>query len=432
MKKYVVTLASIAILTFVAIGCDRSVNPSGETDPSISQEIKELESAARQIVTPIVPSPLLTVDFNAEAVTIWPYTGNDFTGEGHDPINLIFVGKADPRNIRAALLSLDGDRSDYGMPPVPPFNSRWDDAVGDIQTGYGGSEGWTAGCIQLECGDHLQTRFHLRLFNIGEWTVANCHFELLIPGTSEHQVLSWEVAEQLVMVDFLRSGLLDPDMPMYTTDEINTAPGWRTIPTYVYNELPVELRQLIGGPLGDVVTEVPIGTNGCATILNLAGEVDWVPEVRTQDFYINFGQVVPKPFCGSGPSDYVYVEGPVHLYQTTELTENGKYLTNFNAVGELSVTPVNPLTGEPVAETMRAHVLETHRSQYSDYRYSAASMQYQKLLPNSDENAGRLFTCLKADSRDRYFYYANIRCNSSIDELAAKPAVDLLSVPIEE
>ena len=37
-------------------------------------------------------------------------------------------------------------------------------------------------------------RFHVRLFRQGEDTLGNAHFEFLIPGTAEHEVLSWDLA----------------------------------------------------------------------------------------------------------------------------------------------------------------------------------------------------------------------------------------------
>ena len=91
-------------------------------------------------------------------------------------------------------------------------------------------------------------RVHLRLFrteppvwNGGGWTIGAAHFEIRIPGIADHQVLSWELAQQVVMVDFLRSGLLDPGLPMIPTGPINDAPSFRTIPAMIYNLLPPEL-----------------------------------------------------------------------------------------------------------------------------------------------------------------------------------------------
>ena len=336
------------------------------------------------------PGPLATVQAGGATLNLWPYTGTNFSGEPQDPINLIFFGKADPRDIRAALLSLDGDRTALGIPAVPPFNATWDDAIGDVQTGYGESEGWTGGAIQLACGDYGPLRFHLRLFRLGEWTVGNAHFELLIPGTTDHQVLSWEVAEQLVIVDFLRSGLLDPGLPVLSSGPINQ-PNFRAIPAQIYNLLPLEVRNLIGGPAGQVDSDVPIGSDGVATVLNLASGVEWKAEERTQHMTISFDQTVPKPFCSSGPYDYVYVSGDVSLQQTTILNSAGTFELTFRAEGSLNVQPVNPLTGEPIGEPMTAHVREHHSAQLGDYHANAASWVFQQLSPVTDPAAGSIF-----------------------------------------
>lgn len=68
-----------------------------------------------------------------------------------------------------------------------------------MQTAYDARAGWVGSAIQLQCGDYGPIRFHLRLFEAGDYTLANVHFELLIPNTTEHQVLSVELAEQLVV-----------------------------------------------------------------------------------------------------------------------------------------------------------------------------------------------------------------------------------------
>ena len=135
--------------------------------------------------------------------------------------------------------------------------------------------------IQLQCGDYGPIRFHLRLFEAGQYTLANVHFELLIPNTTEHQVLSWELAEQLVVADFARSGLLSA--PPSLTAGINPAP-WREIPAQIYNGVPVPLRAAIRGPLGNVSAPVPIGSDGRATILQTRREVGASAMVDRQEF----------------------------------------------------------------------------------------------------------------------------------------------------
>ena len=422
MKNTGFVIVVAALMTLLYVGCEHAVEPveNIENTGTYDEELRALEAAVWAAPNDVPPSPLVMVNVGDDVLQFWPFTGTNFSGEPQDPVNLIFFGEADPRDIRAALLSLDGDRSAFGLPPVPPFNAIWDDAIGDVQTGYGEPDGWTGGCVQVACGDYEEVRFHMRLFKIGSWTVANAHFEVLIPGTTDHQVLSWELAEQFLVVDFLRSGLLDPNVPLIPTDQINPSP-FGTIPAVIYNGLPVEIRQLIEGPLEDVNQDVPIKTNGHAVILNLADKAARQAEVRNQDLVINYDQVVPKPFCSSGPTDYVYVQGPVYLTQTTRLTPKGTFQMGFHARGELAVTPVNPLTGEPVGETLTALVLERHASTMTDQTSSASSMQFQKLLPYSAPGAGWLFTRLRVNSPGRNGYQAIIQCAS--DPLAVEGVI---------
>ena len=88
------------------------------------------------------------------SLSIYPYTLVNFSSdpaERFDPVNLIFTGRADPREIRADLLALDGNRP--GLPPAPFFTCVWRDAIGDMQTGYSNEGGWVGSVIQLRCGE---------------------------------------------------------------------------------------------------------------------------------------------------------------------------------------------------------------------------------------------------------------------------------------
>jgi hypothetical protein len=351
----------------------------------------------------------VTVAVGANSLEFWPYTGIDYSGNPQDPINLIFFGEADPRDIRAALLSLDGDRSVLGLPPIPPFNCVWDDGIGGTQTGYAEPNGWAGSVIQLECGNHVEARFHLRLFQVGDWTLGGAHFEVLIPGTTEHQVVSWEVAEQFVVGDFMRSGLLDPATDIIPAFGINESP-WKAIPAIIYNGLPVELKAMIEGPLDSVTVDVPIKNDGHAMILNLQATAPRQAEVRIQDFIIQYGQTVPKPFCSAGPQDYIYVAGPVNMHQISELTADGAYTVQFRAQGTLSVTPINPFTGEPLAEPFTAYVRERHSGHMNNSVASASMLMFQKLTPASAPGAGQLFSLLLWHSNGFDGYIDEIKC----------------------
>ncbi|MGQ0703439.1 MAG: hypothetical protein ACT4PM_09950 [Gemmatimonadales bacterium] len=250
------------------------------------------------------PATLTEINLGTGTARIWSYLSDNLVTP-QDPVNLVFTGKADPRAIRNALLGLDGDRS-AAFPPVFPFTCTWSDAIGGLMEGFDESTGWSGGAVQLQCGTYGPIRFHLRLFKMGSFTVGNGHFELVIPGTTDHQVLSWELAEQLVAFDLGRSGLLGAAPG--STGAINASPFYRMIPAVIYNGMPVELRALIGGPLGNVANDVGIATDGAATVLALAAEALPAAASSQQEFVIEYDQVIPKPFC-NGPADYLYVSG---------------------------------------------------------------------------------------------------------------------------
>jgi hypothetical protein len=304
---------------------------------------------------PAAPTGLTQLTFGGATLRAWPYTGATLDGTPQDPINLVFVGRATPIEIRAALVSLDGDRTGAGFPPVAPFDGVWSEANGDVQAAYAGSEGWTANVIQLQLGGYGPLRVHLRLFGTGQawggsgaWTLGSAHFEVVIPGTADHQVLNWELAEQVVAADLVRSGLLDPLNSTALTGVISDAPGFREIPAVIYNGLPPELRALIDGPTEDVTDPVPIGTDGQATILNLKDAAPIVPGAFTETLSMQYDQMVPRPFCSTGAYDYVYVSGPIEFRKTTIVEPDGRYRYESSYWGQITVTPFDVTVDPPV------------------------------------------------------------------------------------
>ncbi|MDH4158427.1 MAG: hypothetical protein OEW00_14245 [candidate division Zixibacteria bacterium] len=422
MRRIAPVTTVAALFSLVAIGCENLDRPFGSCADVDSQDaetlgVRGLERVAGQYQP--APPGLVTVEFGGNTLECWPFTGESFSGEGSDPINLIFVGKADPRQIRSALMSLDGDRTGVGFPAEFPFNCVWRDAIGNVQAVYGEPDGWVGSAIQLECGDHNSVRFHLRLFRVGQWTVGSCHFELLIPGTTDHQVLSWELAEKLVCGDFLRSGLLDFSAPYAPTGQINPSP-FRTIPAMIYNGVPVLLRKAIEGPEEDVSEDVPIKNDGYAMILNLAGSVPAQPGVWTQDFVIDFNQAIPRPFCAFGPEDWLYVQGPVEMSMTTRLTTDGVYISSFSARGLLSATPVSPPYFQPTGPTCDAAIMERNTSMITNRIASASGFRYRRLGTVADGEGSRFLSYLRVNSAGGDVYFADVWCAS--EELAPETA----------
>jgi hypothetical protein len=352
----------------------------------------------------------VSVPLAGTTLTLWPFTGSSFSSAPSDPVNVLFTSPADPRGLRAALLLLDGDRTAFGMPNVFPFNCTWSDAIGEVQTAYAEPTGWMGSAIQLQCGDYTPMRFHLRLFDAGGVTLGGTHMDLQIPGTEQHQVISWMVARQLVMVDFIRSGLLAA--PPTFTGTISPVPSFRDIPAVIYNGLPVALRQPIGGPLADVNAPVPLPSDGRAVILSLATLPGAQQMVAHKQFVLEFDQTIPKPFCAAGAYDYVLVKGPIDFDQRVVMTPSGNFVSQFHAVGHLEVTPVNPLTRPPtpIGETYRALVNEHHTGIVTSNVTMASFLSMQILLPPAAPMHGRLVVTLQVGPNGATDYGVRADC----------------------
>lgn len=307
---------------------------------------------------PPAPSGLVNVSFGAEDLDLWPYTGQDPYGTIEDPINLIFVGEVDVVSLRAALMSLDGNRTVFGYPDEYPFNCTWTDAHGSYQTSYSSASGWVASAVQLQCGDYSPYRFHIRFFEAGGWVLAGAHFDLLIPNTAEHQVLSWDRPEELVVVDFIRSGLLDPDVPVSFAPLTPPDPV-KEIPDAVFAGLPVPFRVFFGLPTSNPSGDpVPIPNDGVATILNVGTRAPVTAGVWESNFTMTYNLAVPRPFCWSGEMDWVLLQGPLQLTTWTEVDDEGMLETHNTLRGELQVTPWDITTWSASGTPFRALISE--------------------------------------------------------------------------
>ena len=364
----------------------------------------------------VPPSGLVPVDLGGgKTATIWPYTGESLNGVPSDPVNLIFLGKADPVRIRAALLALDGDRTAFGLPNAPPFNSKWSDCQGDVQTAYTDGPGWSGSVIQLQLGSYGPVRAHLRLFRTGipdgsggVVTLGAAHFEALIPGTTSHQVLSWEVAQQLVTLDLARTGLLGAAPSLVS---INAAPSFREIPDFIYNQLPAELIGLIGGPAPPIQGAVPIASDGQAGVFLLAGEAPIQAGTTTDAFTIDFHQAIPKPLCSDGPFDWVYVTGPVEFNRTSTVDAAGRYEFQARVSGKLTVTPVDITTNPPtpVGQPFTANISDVQQGNLDPAGSQLVTARVKRIGPQNG-GAELLMSNLKAASPGPDSYRLSEQC----------------------
>lgn len=333
---------------------------------------------------PEPPDGVKEVTAGGEPLTLWPYTTSDFENPS-DPVNLIFPN-ADPRAIRQELIKLKGARPPFAT--LPGGNCTWTDAMGYEQAAYGEPAGWVGGAVQLACvqaGAPLGSpfRLHIRLFRSGEHTFGNAHFEVLIPGTAEHEVLSWDVAREFVTYDVGRTGTLTAAPSKVA---VIAGGSYRTVRRPVY----LGLVQAGAGPLLDSLGlvlppsgDVPIPTSGEARALVSETQLEPRQSKATTTTRVTYSIVVPKPFCATGPYDFVKLEGPLDFSMTVHTTPAGGYDRSYLVGGTLRVTPMTPTSATtfvPAGDPIDAVIFEAHRGTLTDRRGQVTERAAQILL----------------------------------------------------
>ncbi len=341
------------------------------------------------------PPGTLSLDIDGSEESVWPVTGDDFGSLPKDPINLVFVGEADPRSIRAALMSVTGDRTAFNLPNAAPFNCTWADAIGYHQTSYA-SGAWAASSIQLECGDYTVLRTHLRLFRHGRYTLGGAHFEIMAPGTADHFPFSWEFAEFLVRLDLMRSGLLAASPTL--TPVINGRPAHGTVDHRIVNALPLSLRALVGLPTTPQSAPVPIPNDGQASVLSLVATPPVTEFAAERSLVRVYNTIAPKPFCATGPLDLIRIQGPLDFSHRVTVSPEGDYHAETEVTGTLSVTPVDP-TGLATGPSVDARIAERQLATISDGQAWAENVSRRTLLGDTTQ---ALFQKLRVGTQERF------------------------------
>jgi hypothetical protein len=372
-------------------------DPAGVVDvPSDVEAVLAVSGSA-----PAPPGGLVSVG----SLELWPWTGRDLSGETADPVNLLFTGDVDVVSIRAALRALDGDRTAFGFPAAPPFDCTWEDANGQMQTTYSNMAGWVGSAIQLQCGNYDPVRFHIRLFDAGDWVIGAVHFDLLIPNTPEHQVLSWDFPQQFVMVDFLRSGLLTGPP---SSQALQVPGSVQVIPKILYDGIPDALKVALGLPPGPAPPAgVPVPNDGMATVLGLVAP-EPVADLVQYDLSLPFDQIIPRPFCSQGPADFVLLQGPVDISVSTRVNAQGQVTTHNVLRGDLSITPIDVSTGLPSGPTFGAQISQVDNAGVSSNGTRMNAVQLRKALP---PGIGFLKTHLLTGGQGMAQFTSSEKCN---------------------
>jgi hypothetical protein len=364
---------------------------------------------------PSDPVTVALVPPDGRLLTLGPYTANDYSGDVYDPVNLFFLD-SDPREIRQALLELDALRGEPWT-SLPFAGCLWADAMGSEQVAWAETEGWVGGEVQLVCinpeaplGDPF--RVHLRLYRQGDITLGAAHFEILIPGTAQHEVLSWDLARDFVTAEMART------LPLIAVPEevaVQTPGTFRAVLRPVYDALyedPTGQGQALLAGLGLVppppTGDVPIPTSGTAWVISAHIILDAGWTVTRSKVDVDYNVVTPRPFCATGPYDLVHLAGPVRLSVVVYTSPWGTYERRHHIKGHLRVTPVMPdgaggytPTGPPVP----AVVYENHRAVLTDRFGQLVEEGSQKLLGRPRQS---LWWKLLGGYRDRY--YERERC----------------------
>ncbi len=292
-----------------------------------------------------------------------------------------------------------------------PWSARWitctwSDAVGDPQTSYAGTEGWVGSAIQLQCGNFHGPRFHLRLFRQGNVTLANAHYEILIPGTNNHEVLSWELAEGLVVADIARSGFLAAAPS--PTNVITSAPYFRAVQAPVASMLPAAQKAALGLLVnGDGTASIP--NDGRATQLRLAAGAPVSSGMADSDFVIQFGQVIPKPFCAAGTTGYLYASGPISVHMRSGIA--GKiYQSSIVVGGTLTLVEINPRTGQTIGAPYQGIVSERTAILLTDGMSSVEFNSNREETPDAGATRGLRIEYLRARQHGSDAYSLEITC----------------------
>ena len=133
--------------------------------------------------------------------------------------------------------------------------------------------------------------------------------------------------------------------------------------------------------------------SGQATILT--SHIVFEPKKATirDELEVAYGINVPKPFCATGPTDFVRLQGPLRLVMTTRTTSSGDFARTYTISGLLTVTPL------PTGAATSGLVFEEHVALLTDRSAEVTQLVSQTLLSRPIQ---ALLTTLRVGSRDRH------------------------------
>jgi len=105
-KSIFVFLLMVSLFFLLNLGCEKSIDVP-DNNENEDQIFSSLEARKCNPSSDLPPTELVVIAVGEDNLEFWPYTGENFSGTPQDPINLIFYGKADPRDVMVIELLLD-------------------------------------------------------------------------------------------------------------------------------------------------------------------------------------------------------------------------------------------------------------------------------------------------------------------------------------
>ncbi|HEX6575646.1 MAG TPA: hypothetical protein VF042_11820, partial [Gemmatimonadaceae bacterium] len=127
------------------------------------------------------------------------------------------------------------------------------------------------------------------------------------------------------------------------------------------------------------------------------------------DFVIQFGQVIPKPFCTAGTIGYLFASGPITVHMRSGIVD-GNFESTTTSTGTLNLVEFNPVTRQPVSAPYHGLVGEETSVKLT---HGAAWVEFfstREETPDNGTNRGTRVESFRAREHGLDAYTLDITC----------------------
>ena len=158
---------------------------------------------------------------------------------------------------------------------------------------------------------------------------------------------------------------------------------------------------------GDGTASIP--NDGRAVVLRLASAPALTEGTVDSDFVIQFGQVIPKPFCAAGTTGYLFASGPIAVHMQSGIVD-GNFESTTTSTGTLTLVEFNPFSRQPVSAPYQGAVSETTSIKLTDGAAWVDFFSTREETPDNGTTRGIRIETLRAREHGLDFYNVDISC----------------------